>query len=173
MSDDSRHPWDPQQGETPAAFEAFCVYRDAPAGEQTHRDIALKRYGTATKTQVQRMGHWSSDHHWADRAKAYRQHQIEMEQAAIQAALLEERKQAARERLETGRLGVKFAYKWILKNYITAEDVAASSIPALLKVCADMARIEDGLSTERIDQTMRAITVKDLTDEELLRYIQE
>lgn len=159
MSDDSRQPWDFVDGETPAAFEAFCVYRDAPADEQTHRDIAQKRYGGATKTQVHRIGHWSSNHKWAERAKAYRQHQIEVEQAAVQAELLEERKQAARERLETGRLGVKFAMKWIVKNYLTAEDVAASSIPALLKVCADLARIEDGESTEKIEHAMARVVI--------------
>jgi len=167
MTDDSRQPWEQQPGETPPAYAAYCLYRDSPPAEQRIRDISIRIYGG---TEVRRcVSDWSQKYHWRDRTCAWLAHKSEMEQAAINEALAKERVDAARERLETGRLGVKFAMKWMAKNYLTAEDVAASSIPALLKVCADLARIEDGESTERVDQTMRVITADDLTDDELAR----
>lgn len=161
------HPWDPMQGEKPAAYKAFCIYRDAPPDEQTHRAVAQKRYSSATPTQVQRMGHWSSNYKWAERAKAYIQHQSEVKQAAIQAELLEESKKAAKERLDASRLIVKLVLKWVAENYKNAGDMPPGPIATLFKVGVDVSRLEEDLSTEKVDgsvivKVLRGISMDDL-----------
>lgn len=143
------HPWDPLPDETPPAFKAFCIFRDSPSEEQSHRAISLKIYGSLKERQ--RISQWSARYRWADRTKAYIQHNADLEQAAIQAALLEERKQAARERLETGRLAVRKVRERLEAIGAENDALPAGVLAALLKAGADLARIEDGESTDRVE----------------------
>lgn len=168
MSDDSRQPWDPQEGETPAAFEAFCLYRDSEPAEQNLKSVSARHFHTTGEAH-RRIRDWSAKYHWVARALAWVEHKNEQEQAAIQAALLEERKQAARERLETGRLAVRKVRERLEAIGAENDALPPGVLAALLKAGADLARIEDGESTERVDQTMRMISAQDLSDDELAR----
>ena len=62
--------WDRQEGETPKAFAAFCIYRDLPAVDRSIvAAVAQHRY-LGGKASVRNWETWSSLYNWSERSLA-------------------------------------------------------------------------------------------------------
>lgn len=172
MTDEAALPWEKQPDETPRAYAAFCMFRDLGPGRKLV-DVARALYpGKDCRTQVKQR--WSRPNRWLDRVAAWDAHLQATALAAAEeetrqkaGALEAEKIQAARERLMTGRAGVRLVLKWIAAQ-TDPSAVPAGTIPGLLKTCADLARIEDGESTAKIDgppfvvKILRGVSMDDL-----------
>lgn len=69
--------WERQEGETPKAWYAFTVYRDAHPFERSLRRVAAHIYGhgtdtsLVTRTQWDQVAKWSSRWQWGERVDAW------------------------------------------------------------------------------------------------------
>jgi len=162
---DPSTPWSQRPGETNRAYSAFLIYRDL-GPSRTITECARQRYpGKCSRTKPHE---WARVNAWHERVAAWDAHLQAAADKAETERFAQERIAAARERLETGRAGVNLVKTWI-RALGDPSLIPAGTIPSFLKVCADLARIEDGLSTEQIGGTVRVITAQDLSDDELAR----
>jgi hypothetical protein len=63
------NPWERQEGESPKAFHAFCLYKDAGS------ERSLTKVAQLLNVSKQLLGRWSSQHQWVRRALAWDDHQ--------------------------------------------------------------------------------------------------
>lgn len=104
--------WQRKQGETGAAFEAFCKYRDMPYMEEpTGRSLA--KVGRMLGKSVTLMERWSTSHDWQERCRDYdneiQKEELEARKVAVKkmqrehislAGQLAEKAKAALEKME-------------------------------------------------------------------------
>lgn len=170
MTDEPR-PWDRLEDETPRAYAAFCVFRDLGPDRKICEAVRIHYAGKRCRAIVDE---WAHAHGWDERVRAYDAHcQRLAEEAtaaavAAEAAKLEaERIEAKRERVAAARLAVTRARQAL--DATPADQIPAGTIPQLLKVGADLARLEDGEATARLDgqadlvvKVLRGVSMDDL-----------
>lgn len=62
--------WERRKGESGAAFQAFCLYRDLPYSEEpTSR--SLSKVGQRLGKSTALMARWSTAHEWQERCREY------------------------------------------------------------------------------------------------------
>ena len=64
------NPWDRQEGETPRAFAAFCLYRDLPAVDRSIVAAVAQHRQNGGKASVRNWETWSSLYNWSERSLA-------------------------------------------------------------------------------------------------------
>jgi hypothetical protein len=63
-------PWTKQPGESPRAFECFCIFRDLENRTQKEAErIYRERYGLSEKSTF--ANKWATKHRWIERVEAY------------------------------------------------------------------------------------------------------
>jgi len=164
-------PWDRLEDETPRAYAAFCVFRDLGPDRKVCEAVRIHYSGKRCRSIVDQ---WAKAYGWDERVRAYDQHQQRAREeaaaaaAAAEAAKLEaERAEAKRERVQTARLAVSKAKAAL--EATPADQIPAGTIPQLLKVGADLARLEDGEATAKIEgqvdlvvKVLRGVSMDDL-----------
>lgn len=164
-------PWDQLEEETPKAYAAFCVFRDLGPARLLCEAIRIHYSGRSCQRHV---NDWKRIYRWDERVRAYDQHCQRLAEEATAAAvaaekakLEAERIEAKRQRVETARLAVSKARAAL--EATPADQIPAGTIPQLLKVGADLARLEDGEATEMIKgeadlvvKVLRGVSMDDL-----------
>lgn len=143
MTSEAGNPWERQPSETDKAYAAFCLHRDTPPTLRNLRELSIQLYGHEV-TYVRR---WSSTYQWAARVVAWDEHLDEITRAAVE----EERADAAKDRVVAAREGVKLFKAWVDSAKGQVANLPAGMMPSLLKTCSDLARLEDGESTGRVE----------------------
>ena len=91
------YPWERQPGETEKAYQAFCQYRDMPAGSRSLRTVSQRLYGGKPATSKTRpagqVQDWSIRWGWVQRVQAW---DDEMDRRRREAAVAEVEEMAAR-----------------------------------------------------------------------------
>lgn len=173
MSD--RQPWEQQPGETPKAYQAFCVYRDMGTKrtlDGAHQERARSAPGAHQGKRADgTWKRWSSQYRWVERAIAYDQH---LDSERLKAIAIADSDQARQEYLqqlerfrsvhlragEGGMMSV-LRLKQKLDAFLSSPDFQITSIDDAHKVAMTIKAIESGSG----DMWAAALGVKSLISE--------
>lgn len=133
-------PWERQEGETPRAYEAFCVYRDLGAG----RSIT-KTAQTLNKNRTT-IGEWSTKYEWVKRAAAW---DSEQDRVARRTQIEEIKKMRKKHAALASSMLIKAAKA--LQN-IPVEEIKAVDISRLVEVGSKLERLSRGDVGEVIEE---------------------
>lgn len=132
-------PWEPQEGESARAYEAFCVYRDL-GPKRSIREVC----GILDKSR-QHLGSWSSEFDWVKRAAAW-----DAEQDRIaRIAQIEEIKEM-RKRHASIAMRALTKVSEALEN-IDPEEMSNSDIARLMDVSSKLERLSRGDTSEVLE----------------------
>lgn len=84
------YPWDRQKSESPKAFRAFTLYKDA-GSERSLTHVAQRLH-----VSKQAIGRWSSQHHWVGRSLAWDNYQSRTINHAVLSDLVKQARQLQR-----------------------------------------------------------------------------
>lgn len=125
--------WERQQGESQPAYDAFCVFRDLPHGQEPEKRSCAK-VARKTGKSLSLMERWSQQHDWQERARAY--------DNELQQELMETRKGAIRQMQEKHiALSAKvaeLARKGL--DALSVEDLRPRNVIDLLKISTELER---------------------------------
>lgn len=173
MSD--RQPWEQQPGETPKAYQAFCVYRDMGAGRSLdagyQQSIQRVSEGYQEKRASGAWRRWCNQHGWVARAIAYDKY---LDSERLKAIAIADSDQARQEYLqqlerfrsvhlragEGGMMSV-LRLKQKLDAFLSSPDFQITSIDDAHKVAMTIKAIESGSG----DMWAAALGVKSLISE--------
>jgi hypothetical protein len=158
---DAPRPWDQREDEGARAFECFCVYRDLGAARKICEAVRIHYSGRQCRKHVDE---WARKYGWDERVRAYDQHCQKLKEEAAAAAVADEvarveaeRLEAQRERVETARLMIRRVRARL--ESLEPDEIPPGVLPQLLKVGADLCRLEDGEATDRTDHTGAGILI--------------
>lgn len=125
-------PWERQEGETPRAYEAFCVYRDlGPNRSITKTAQELNKNRTT-------IGEWSTKYEWVKRAAAW---DSEQDRIARRMQIEEIKKMRKKHAALANSMLIKAA-KALQK--IPVEEIKAVDISRLVEVGSKLERLSRG-----------------------------
>jgi hypothetical protein len=90
ISNGAVYPWDRQESESPKAFRAFTLYKDA-GSERSLTHVAQRLH-----VSKQAIGRWSSQHHWVARSLAWDNYQSRTINHAVLSDLVKQARQLQR-----------------------------------------------------------------------------
>ena len=90
ISNGAVYPWDRQESESPKAFHAFTLYKDA-GSERSLTHVAQRLH-----VSKQAIGRWSSQHHWVGRSLAWDNYQSRTINHAVLSDLVKQARQLLR-----------------------------------------------------------------------------
>ena len=133
---DAAEPWERQPGESPKAFAAFSVYRDA-GPERSVRAVSRE-----LAKSIPLIKRWSSNWDWVERARAWDNDNVRKAKAASEKAVR-----------DMGERHIKIASQVqakALKALVAMPDdqIDARGVTALLKLGLDVERLNRGEPTE-------------------------
>lgn len=132
--------WERQPGETPRAFEAFCVYRDLGAGR------SIRKTGQELNKNLTTIGEWSSKYDWVKRVAAWDAEQDRIARKEMLAEMANTRKKQRRQAQRMQEKGME------LLESISLGDAKLSEIVSLLKAGMEQERIAIGDVGEVIEE---------------------
>lgn len=156
MDSEQRPPWERLPGETKKAYEAFLKFKDLGPNRTLAECCRIVYRGNMNS--INQIKRWAKTYAWRERVEVWDAHLRRLADLAAEEATKEEaadleaeRVAAARLRVETARKGVELVFEWI-RTIQNPQMLPASMIPQLLKVCADLSRLEDGEATGRLEE---------------------
>ena len=133
-------PWERQKGETPRAWEAFCVYRDLGADRSINKTAR-----TLTKNRTT-IAEWSSKYDWVKRVAAW---DAEQDRIARQSQIDEIKKMRKRHADLATAMLVKAAKAL---QRIPEDEVKASDLSRLVETASKLERISRGDVGEVVEE---------------------
>ena len=137
--------FDQQEGETPKAYEAFCLYRDEGTGR------ALRKIAQTHNKSIATLADWSERYDWVDRARAYDSH-LELQarkgrEEAHTAEIVAYRERCRKAAIQTGEMALAVLMKagQRLKT-LEPEQIEPHVLPAYLRAAASV--MESSLNAE-------------------------
>ncbi len=125
--------WERQQGESQPAYDAFCIFRDLPHGQEPEKR-SCSRVAKRIGKSVSLIERWSQHHDWQERARAY---DNELQQEAMEA-----RKGAIRQMQEKhiaiSQKVAELARKGL--DALNVEDLRPRNVIDLLKISTELER---------------------------------
>lgn len=124
--------WERQEGETPRAYEAFCVYRDMGP------DRSLRKTVQALNKNLTTIAEWSAKYEWVKRVAAWDAENDRIARIEQLSAIKKMRKQHA-----------ELAYSMLIKaaqalKRIPADEIKASDISRMIETGSKLERISRG-----------------------------
>lgn len=132
--------WERQEGETPRAYEAFCIYRDLGPNRSIAKTV--QKLGKNKTTLEQ----WSAKYEWVKRATAWDAEQDRI----VRQQQLEDIKKMRKQHADV-------AYAMILKaaqalKRIPVDEIKASDISRMVETASKLERISRGDVGEVIEE---------------------
>ena len=125
-------PWERQEGETPKAWEAFCVYRDMGI------DRSLRKVVQHLNKSLTVIGEWSSKYDWVERVAAW---DAEQDRIARQEQLKEIKKMRNR---HAGLAKAMIVKAGRALNRIPDEEITMNDVSRMVDVASKLERISRG-----------------------------
>lgn len=152
-------PWEPQEGESAPAYQAFAEYRDL-GGERSLESVAR-----ILSKSSQLLKRWSARWKWVERSQAYDAHMDSLEQKAREKALTRKAEDWATKELEMASLlydKAKSMLSFPLAKQVT-KDGQTVVMPADWRMRDAAAIAEAGIKMERLarGQSTENVTVND------------
>ena len=144
MSDQEKHDWDRQPGESSKAYAHFCLYRDMGLT----RSIRQMPKVSGCTSVVRQLNRWSSRWRWVERCESYDDH-LQLQDRLRKE---KERKDMLTRHGKIAVLGQNLVVKGIEKLLADVEqgkrDLSASDASRLLDVAVKIERLSRGEPTE-------------------------
>lgn len=125
--------WERRKGESGAAFQAFCLYRDLPYSEEpTSR--SLSKVGQRLGKSTALMARWSTAHEWVERCREY-DNEIQREELEARKVAVKKMQQ---EHIRLARKMTEKAKKAL--EELSIMNMKPQDITAMMKAGADLER---------------------------------
>jgi chromatin segregation and condensation protein Rec8/ScpA/Scc1 (kleisin family) len=144
MSDEEKHVWDRQLGESSKAYAHFCLYRDM-GKERSLRKLATDARTTSLLRQLQ---HWSSRWKWVERCQKYDDYLEYQDRLQQEKERRDMRKRHAKIALLGENIVVKGLENLLGKVQSGDQAVAPADLTRLLDTSVKVERLARGESTE-------------------------
>ena len=144
MSNEEKHEWDRQPGESSKAYRHFCLYRDA-GKERSLRKLAAVANTTSNLRQLQ---HWSSRWRGVDRCTDYDDYMYDQMRLQCERERLDMHKRHAKMGMLAQTLAVRKLEKVVNKIEQDQENLSPTDAARILDIGVKVERQARGESTE-------------------------
>ncbi|MGA2075968.1 MAG: hypothetical protein ABSH52_20975 [Terriglobia bacterium] len=146
MSNEEKHEWDRQPGESSKAYRHFCLYRDA-GKERSLRKLAAVANTTSNLRQLQ---HWSSRWRGVDRCTDYDDYMYDQMRLQCERERLDMHKRHAKIAVLGQGILIKGMEELLAKVQTGKQDLTPSDLARLMHVSTELERFARGDAVDEL-----------------------